>query len=118
MSQDFAPPFANLAPPAVPTAFEVKPTVIMSLWCCAYAITIIIFRCTGRWMRTERIWVEDVIIGLSVPVIIARTALIVYVLHYGTNNVAESDLTGDADIRRREIGSKLVLCTRILYATL
>lgn len=110
--------FRDSAPPPMLTPFEIKPTFIMSLWCTAYAITIIIFRCTGRWMRTERIWVEDVIIGLSVPVVIARTTLIAYVLNYGTNNVAEEDLTGAEDIRRREIGSQLVLCTRVLYATL
>lgn len=111
-------PFGNWTPPAVPTEFEIKPTLIMSLWCTAYAIAIILFRITGRWMRTERVWVEDIIIGLSVPVLIARTALVTFVLHYGTNNVAESDLLGAEDIRHREIGSKLVLVTRTLYATL
>lgn len=41
-----------------------------------------------------------------------------FVLKYGTNNVDAASLDGEADIRRRVIGSQLVLICRLLYLTL
>jgi hypothetical protein len=44
-----------------------------------------------------------------------RMALVHAVLLYGTNNTTTAGLT-EEDIRRRVIGSKLVLASRIFYA--
>lgn len=109
---------SSVAPPGAALPHDIKPVLIMSIWCTCYAIAIIIFRCTGRWMRTERIWVEDVIITISTLVLIARTVLVTFVLRHGTNNVDSLSLFGDDDVRRREIGSQLVLGCRVLYVTL
>lgn len=61
---------------------------------------------------------EDVIILLSILIIVARMVLAKFVLYYGTNNVDPFSLDGDEDIRRREIGSQLVLVCRLLYLTM
>lgn len=84
----------------------------------SYAIALILFRCAGRWRRTERVWIEDAIILLSTLVLVARMVLADFVLQYGTNNVDPNSLDGDDDVRRREIGSQLVLVCRLLYSTL
>lgn len=84
----------------------------------SYAIAINLYRCGGRWRRTERIWIEDVIILLSILILVARMVLANIVLKYGTNNVDAASLAGEADIRRRVIGSQLVLICRLLYLTL
>lgn len=127
-----------LPPPDAETSHEVKPTLIMSIWCVSgiystlmrpvphadedlqtcYATAIILFRCTGRYLRTERVFIEDVIILLSCLVLAARMVLVKFVLQYGTNNVEIASLTGEQDVLNREIGSQLVLGCRILYPTL
>lgn len=56
--------------------------------------------------------------ALSIIPLMARMALVHVILRFGTNNAA---IPGDLDaegIRRREIGSKLVLASRIMYAAL
>lgn len=58
------------------------------------------------------------IILLSIFVLVARMVLADFVLKYGTNNVDSASLTGEDDIRRRVIGSQLVLICRLLYLTL
>lgn len=81
-----------------------------------YAITIILFRVTGRWLRTELVFVEDVIILLSICLLVPRMVLVRYILDYGTNNVDLSFVTTEAEVHQREFGSQLVLITRLLYA--
>jgi len=53
----------------------------------------------------------------SVIPLMIRMAFVHVVLIYGTNNVKTAGLTAE-DIRQREIGSKLVLASRIFYAIL
>lgn len=101
--------------PAVDDASDLKPVMTMSLWCTCYSITIILFRVMGRWLRTKTVFVEDVIMALSILILVARITLVSRVLYYGTNNVDYSVLT-ETDVQHREVGSQLVLVTRMLYA--
>lgn len=101
--------------PAREDASELKPAMTMSLWCTCYSIIIIIFRVSGRWLRTKTIFVEDIIMALSILILVARMVLVSFILYDGTNNVDLSFLD-EAEISRREIGSQLVLVMRMLYA--
>lgn len=58
---------------------------------------------------------EDWIMTLSLIPLLIRMGLVHVVLLYGTNNVVSTSLSAE-EIRRREIGSRLVLASRIFYA--
>jgi hypothetical protein len=88
----------------------------VSWWCTGYAIAIIITRVCGRYVRTEKVYAEDAIMMLAVVPLLMRAAFVHVVLLYGTNNTQLDGLT-EAVIHRREIGSQLVLASRIMYAT-
>lgn len=101
--------------PELHTFRDDKPTLLVSWWCTVYAVTVIFFRVCGRYVRTERIFAEDGIMVIAIVPLFFRMALVHVVLLYGTNNVASTELSAE-DIRRREIGSQLVLVCRIMYA--
>ncbi|OJD20075.1 hypothetical protein ACJ73_08593 [Blastomyces percursus] len=58
---------------------------------------------------------EDWVILISVIPLLIRMGLVHLVLLYGTNNMITTDIS-DIQLRRREIGSGLVLGARIFYA--
>lgn len=93
-----------------------KPTLLVSWWCTVYAIAIIFTRVIGRYIRTEKIYAEDAIMILAILPLLMRAALVHVVLIKGTNNTQLDGLT-EIMIHHRELGSKLVLASRILYAT-
>lgn len=102
-------------PPALQTKVDVNPTLIVSWWCTLFSLTAIGIRLFGRWIRTEKLFIEDKIMFYSVIPLLIRQALIHVVLIWGTNNTSLAGLTA-TEIRHREIGSKLVLAARIFYA--
>lgn len=104
---------ADTAPPALDYN-DIKPTLIISWWCTAYATTIILFRVTGRYLRVEKLLLEDSIMLASILLLFARMGLAHGVLLHGTNNVALNGLSA-IDVSAREYGSKLVLGARLLY---
>lgn len=55
--------------------------------------------------------------ALSIIPLMLRMGLVHVILLWGTNNAITTGLT-DADLRHREIGSRLVLGSRIMYAAL
>lgn len=55
--------------------------------------------------------------ALSIVPLFARMALVHLVLIWGTNNALTDGMTAE-NIRHREIGSRLVLASRIFYAML
>jgi len=55
--------------------------------------------------------------ALSLVPLLARMGLVHLVLLWGTNNTVTDGLT-PLDVQHREVGSKLVLASRILYAAL
>ena len=80
-------------------------------------MTIILLRLAGRYVRTERLFREDKIMALSLLPLVARMGLVHLVLLWGTNNTTTEGMTA-RDIHYREIGSRLVLASRIMYAML
>lgn len=65
-------------------------------------------------MRAEKIFLEDgIMVGAMVPLLI-RMAFVHVVLIYGTNNTKTEGLSSE-NIKHRELGSQLVLISRIFY---
>ena len=106
------------APPRPKTTDQNRPTLLVSWWCTGFALAIIVVRVCGRYIRTERLFMEDKIMALSIIPLLARMALVHVVLRFGTNNAAIPEDLDAEGIRRREIGSKAVLASRIMYAAL
>lgn len=104
-------------PPDIRTRFDDHPTLLVSWWATGFSLAFIITRVCGRYVRTERFFPEDKMMMVSVIPLLIRMALVHVVLLYGTNNTKTAGLT-EEEIRRREIGSRLVLGARIFYAIL
>ncbi|KAL4871188.1 hypothetical protein BDV12DRAFT_31996 [Aspergillus spectabilis] len=105
----------SAVPPDIRTRLEDNPTLLVSWWATGVSLAIIVTRVSGRYVRIERLFREDKIMMASILPLLARMAFVHVVLIYGTNNTKVDGLT-EEDIRRREIGSKLVLAARICYA--
>ncbi|PGH37070.1 hypothetical protein GX50_00053 [[Emmonsia] crescens] len=102
-------------PPDALTRWDVIPTLLVSWWCTGFALAIIFVRVLGRYIRTQVLFPEDWVMLISVIPLLIRMGLVHLVLIYGTNNIISANLS-DIQIRRREIGSGLVLGARIFYA--
>jgi hypothetical protein len=105
----------NNAPPEPRTRAGNWPTLLFSWWCTAFAVVIILTRLAGRKIRSGRLFQEDKVMALSLIPLLARMGLVHVILMYGTNNVDGADLS-PYHIHLRQIGSKLVLASRINYA--
>lgn len=103
-------------PPELRTFRDDKPALLFSWWSTIYSIVIILLRVSGRYVRTERMFAEEGSMLLAILPLIARMGFVHVVLLYGTNNTTLEGLTSE-DIRRREIGSRFVLASRIMYVT-
>jgi len=104
-------------PPPAQNAIQVNPTLLVSWWCTGFALVIIIVRLSGRYIRTEKLFMEDKIMACSIIPLLARMAFVHLVLKWGTNNAVTTGLSPE-DIWHRELGSKMVLPARICYAAL
>ncbi|RMZ75314.1 hypothetical protein DV737_g5341, partial [Chaetothyriales sp. CBS 132003] len=102
-------------PPDFQSRDDINPTFLVSWWCTIFSVTIILIRLFGRWIRTEKLFLEDKIMFWSMVPLLIRMGFVHVVLIFGTNNTVTSDLTHE-EILRREIGSRLVLAARIFYA--
>lgn len=107
------------APPARPFS-EDKPTVLVSWWIAGLCSVVIFLRLAGRYVRVEKLFLEDRIAALFLIPLFLRTIVIHVVLLFGTNNILVSDVDGalrfsEEEIHRRSIGSGLVLLTRMLH---
>ncbi|KAI9786550.1 MAG: hypothetical protein M1816_007874 [Peltula sp. TS41687] len=107
--------FYSFDPPPPRTLEQNKPTLLVSWWCTGFAITIILFRLCGRFIRMEQLFREDKIMALAILPILFRMGLVHVVLLWGTNNTITDGLSFE-DIHHREIGSGLVLASRVMYA--
>ena len=105
------------SPPNAQTVVTRNPGLLVSWWCTAFALTIIIARLIGRYIRTEKLFREDKIMAWSIAPLLLRMAFAHCVLRWGTNNAILIGMT-PVELYRRELGSKLVLPARILYAAL
>lgn len=111
----------NSSPPHVKTKAQNNPTLLASWWCTGFALAIITVRLAGRHVRTEKLFREDKIMAWSIIPLLARMGLVHLVLIWGTNNFNTTELTPlqmQQQMQHREIGSKLVLVSRIMYAAL
>ncbi|KAL8944861.1 MAG: hypothetical protein Q9216_000151 [Gyalolechia sp. 2 TL-2023] len=91
------------------------PTLLVSWWCTGFALAIILVRICGRYIRTEKLFGEDKVMAFSVLPLLGRMALVHLIMLWGTNN-ARTDGLDPTDVHYREIGSRLVLVSRIMYA--
>lgn len=104
------------APPERPFS-DAKPTLLVAWWITLFCTCLILLRLSGRYIRVERLFIEDKITALALLPLYMRMACTHVVLLYGTNNInlAGTDLFPQ-EIERRIIGSKVVLAGRILHA--
>ncbi|KAI9642395.1 hypothetical protein NHQ30_009199 [Ciborinia camelliae] len=102
------------APPAR-SFYDDKPTLLVCWWCTLFSAVIILFRVCGRYIRTEKLFKEDWLALACLVPLFARMALVHVILLFGTNNAVIVDFSETA-LRRRAIGSRLVLVSRIFYA--
>jgi hypothetical protein len=104
-------------PPDPRTSIEDNPTLLISWWCTAFSLVIILVRSAGRYVRTEHFFREDKVMMASIVPLLIRMGFAHVVLIWGTNNTKTAGLS-DVEIQHREVGSKLVLAARIFYAGL
>lgn len=104
------------APPERPFS-DAKPTLLVAWWITLFCTCLILLRLSGRYIRVEKLFIEDKITALALLPLYMRMACTHVVLLYGTNNIelAGTDLFSQ-EIERRIIGSKVVLAGRILHA--
>ncbi|KAF3933965.1 hypothetical protein ABW19_dt0208149 [Dactylella cylindrospora] len=91
-----------------------NPTLLITWWATGCSLFIILTRCAGRYVRTMRLFRDDWWILLSIIPLVLRLSFAHIVLKYGTNNT-QTDLLSDEDIRKREIGSGIVLAARVFF---
>lgn len=101
-------------PPVYQDRNDRNPTLLVSWWCTVFSLTIILIRIMGRWVRTERLFVEDKIMCWAIFPLLIRMAFVHVVLIWGTNNTTIEGLS-HLQLLHKETGSKLVLAARIIY---
>ncbi|KAI1877212.1 uncharacterized protein JN550_001284 [Neoarthrinium moseri] len=104
-------------PPRLHSFKEDKPTLLVCWWITLFCATIILLRIVGRFIRSEKLFKEDKVAAFAIIPLFLRMALVQVILVYGTNNAELPLDLSEEEIRRKSIGSGLVLVTRILYAT-
>ncbi|KAK6352156.1 hypothetical protein TWF730_008988 [Orbilia blumenaviensis] len=92
-----------------------NPTLLITWWATGCSLFIILARCFGRYVRTMRLFRDDQWMLLSIIPLLVRLSLAHVVLKYGTNNT-QPDLLNEEEIRRREVGSQVVLAARVFFA--
>ena len=106
-------------PPALRPFSDDKPILLVSWWLALFCTVVIILRVVGRYVRMEKLFLEDKIAALALIPMYLRVACVHVLLLYGTNNVELVNKEGlhlsEQAIARRVVGSKLVLATRFFY---
>ncbi|PHH65872.1 hypothetical protein CDD81_1241 [Ophiocordyceps australis] len=94
-----------------------KPTLLVCWWATSFSALMILLRLAGRFIRTERLFLEDKISALALVPLVLRMVCVHFILTFGTNNADFSSLHLDPDqLRHKSIASGLVLASRFLYA--
>ncbi|KAM0263177.1 hypothetical protein ACHAQJ_001332 [Trichoderma viride] len=108
--------FYSSAPPERPFS-DAKPTLLVAWWATLFCTCLILLRLSGRYIRVEKLFIEDKITALALLPLYLRIACTHIVLLYGTNNIqlAGVELSLE-EIEHRIIGSKVVLAGRIFHA--
>lgn len=96
---------------------HIKPTILVCWWATLFSSIIILARVAGRFIRSEMLFTEDKMALLCLIPMYIRMGLVHVILLFGTNNVDLSGRVPSAEeLRRRAIGSGLVLASRIFYS--
>jgi hypothetical protein len=103
-------------PPPLRTFDEDKPTLLVCWWITLFCTTIILLRVGGRFIRSEKLFAEDKTAFSAIIPLWLRMGCVHMILSYGTNNAQLPADLGDEEIRRKAVGSGLVLASRIFYA--
>ncbi|KAK4069447.1 hypothetical protein Trihar35433_6026 [Trichoderma harzianum] len=104
------------APPERPFS-DAKPTLLVAWWITLFCTCLILLRLSGRYIRVEKLFIEDKITALALLPLYLRIACTHVVLLYGTNNIQLDGLTlSSKEIDHRVIASKVVLAGRIFNA--
>jgi len=99
--------------------YEDKPTLLVSWWITVFCVAIILTRMSGRYVRVEKLLKEDKIAAGALIPLVLRAICVHFVLKNGTNNVNLDGLKlSDGDIDKRIVGSKMVLASRVFYASM
>lgn len=94
-----------------------KPTLLVCWWATSFCTLMILLRVTGRFIRTERLFIEDKIAALAVIPLILRMVCVHYILIFGTNNADFSDVElTSLQLHQKSVASGLVLLSRFFYA--
>ncbi|KYK59394.1 integral membrane protein [Drechmeria coniospora] len=103
-------------PPTLRDYREDKPTLLVCWWMTSFCALMIILRVVGRFIRTEKLFLEDKIASLALVPLFLRMVCLHFVLRYGTNNADFSRLElTPTQLRQKSIASGLVLASRIFY---
>lgn len=107
------------SPPPPHTLEQDKPTLLVCWWITLFCTTIILLRVAGRFVRSEKLFQEDRTAALAIIPLFLRMGCVHIALLYGTNNTqfpSEMLPLSDEEMRRRTLGSGLVLASRMFYA--
>ncbi|KAK7754061.1 hypothetical protein SLS62_003907 [Diatrype stigma] len=107
------------SPPPPHTLEQDKPTLLVCWWITLFCTTIILLRVAGRFVRSEKLFKEDRTAALAILPLFLRMGCVHIALLYGTNNTQfppEMLPLSDEEMRRRTLGSGLVLASRMFYA--
>ena len=103
--------------PALRTFRQDKPTLLVCWWATSFSALMILLRITGRFIRSERLFLEDKIAASAIVPLVLRMACVHFILIYGTNNAnfAAAELS-PTRLHQKAVASGLVLASRFFYA--
>lgn len=105
------------SPPPVKQFSEVKPTLLVAWWITLFCTCLILLRLGGRYVRIEKLLLEDKIAAGALLPLYLRIACAHIALLYGTNNAQFGGSTLSPDeVVKRVTGSRVVLAERVFYA--
>ncbi|UNI13352.1 hypothetical protein JDV02_000103 [Purpureocillium takamizusanense] len=108
--------FYSSAPPLRDFS-EAKPTLLVAWWTTLFCTCLILLRLAGRYIRVEKLFVEDRIAAGALIPLYLRIVCVHMVLLYGTNNAQlEGSGLSPVDLDKRVTGSRVVLASRVFYA--
>ncbi|EGX94751.1 integral membrane protein, putative [Cordyceps militaris CM01] len=104
-------------PPSLLPFRHDKPTLLVCWWMTSFCGVMIFLRVAGRFIRTERLFLEDKIAALAIIPLTLRMGCVHYILMHGTNNADHTGVILTTDqLRQKSIASGLVLLSRFFYA--
>ncbi|EFX03017.1 pth11-like integral membrane protein [Grosmannia clavigera kw1407] len=105
------------SPPSLHLFSEDKPTLLVCWWITFFCCTVIVLRIAGRYIRSERLFVEDRFVAYAIIPLFLRMGCVHIILKYGTNNADFSGVTlSETHLRQKRIASGLVIASRIFHA--